>query len=451
MTVFVFTGPTLSPEAVRAEIDCTCLPPVAQGDVYRVTLKRPQAIAIIDGYFDRVPAVWHKEILWAMTQGIHVFGSASMGALRAAELAPFGMRGVGQIFANYQSGVLEDDDEVALVHGSAETNYAALSEPMVNIRFTLEKAEAEGVLTSATRITLEQIAKSLFYSERLYPLILRLATEWGLPANELTAFSQWLPIGRVDQKREDAIAMLREMRSYLSTNVEPNQASFMFEHTELWEQMQRQAGHLQLSVERNAETLFPESLLEELRLDYDTYLNAEQATLMRLLALSEARRQGLVVDADMLHDAVITFRRERELLHPDQVDDWMKGHHLNREEFLHLMEEEIQIRWIEALAESDLIGQLPNYLRVTGYYTTLLERASHKQKILRTYGLENPDLTNIGSTHDELIHWYFIKHLGWQSVPDIAQYIRTVGFQDEDSFFRAILREFCYCIKTAGQ
>ena len=54
----------------------------------------PGAIGVIDGYFDGVPSVWHKEILWALSQGIRVFGGASMGALRAAELDGFGMTGV---------------------------------------------------------------------------------------------------------------------------------------------------------------------------------------------------------------------------------------------------------------------------------------------------------------------------------------------------------------------
>ena len=59
---------------------------------------RPAVIGIIDGYFEIVPTVWHKEILWAMAQGIHVFGAASIGALRAAELDAFGMRGIGRIY-----------------------------------------------------------------------------------------------------------------------------------------------------------------------------------------------------------------------------------------------------------------------------------------------------------------------------------------------------------------
>ena len=119
------------------------MPPVAQGDVYRAALSRPRAIGIIDGYFSGAPSVWHKEILWAMSEGVPVFGAASMGALRAAELHEFGMRGIGRIFEAFRDGVLEDDDEVAVVHGPAEIGYLPASEAMVNIRATLALAEAK--------------------------------------------------------------------------------------------------------------------------------------------------------------------------------------------------------------------------------------------------------------------------------------------------------------------
>ena len=151
MSVCIFVGPTLSREAVVSVLDAQCLPPAAQGDVYRAARLRPRAIGIIDGYFSGAPSVWHKEILWALSQGIAVFGSSSMGALRAAELHSFGMRGVGRIFEWFRDGVLEDDDEVAVVHGPAELGFAGASEPMVNVRATLARAVAEGVITPATR------------------------------------------------------------------------------------------------------------------------------------------------------------------------------------------------------------------------------------------------------------------------------------------------------------
>ena len=64
-----------TPSICRRSSRATC--------IGRSIAHRPRAIGIIDGYFQQVPSVWHKEILWAMAQGVHVFGSASMGALRA--------------------------------------------------------------------------------------------------------------------------------------------------------------------------------------------------------------------------------------------------------------------------------------------------------------------------------------------------------------------------------
>src|SRR5512139_3546591 len=120
MNVIVFLGPTLPGHDAARILDASYLPPAAHGDVLRATLAKPQMIAVIDGYFERVPDVWHKEILCAMARGIHVFRASSMGALRAAELAEFGMEGCGKIYEAFANGVLTDDDEVAVTHASGE-------------------------------------------------------------------------------------------------------------------------------------------------------------------------------------------------------------------------------------------------------------------------------------------------------------------------------------------
>ena len=165
----VFAGPTITAEDVRAILpDAEVLPPVAQGDVYRAARLRPRAMGIVDGVFDRVPAVWHKEILSALSDGIAVYGAASMGALRAAELDAFGMVGVGDIYAAYRDGAIEDDDEVAIAHGTAETGYRELSDAMVNIRATLAAADDAGILSGATAREIEAAAKALFYPQRTY-------------------------------------------------------------------------------------------------------------------------------------------------------------------------------------------------------------------------------------------------------------------------------------------
>src|SRR5207248_2029284 len=134
--VYVFLGPSLSVAAAEAILDANYLPPVSVGDVCALVLDRepPFAIGIVDGLFEQVPAVWHKEILYAISRNVLVFGAASMGALRAAELHQFGMIGVGNVFAAYRDGIYEEDDEVAVAHAPAEHGYRPLSEAMVNLR-----------------------------------------------------------------------------------------------------------------------------------------------------------------------------------------------------------------------------------------------------------------------------------------------------------------------------
>ncbi len=240
--VYVFLGPTLPHEDAASLLDATYLPPVAQGDVLRLCAEKPAAIGIVDGFFESVPSVWHKEILYAIHAGIPVFGASSMGALRAAELYPFGMIGVGAVFEAYRDGRLEDDDEVAVIHGPAELGYTALSEAMVNIRRTLSDAVSERMVTAETALRLESIAKELPYRERGYGRMLRLGSDIGLPAAELTAFRAWLPQGRFDQKRDDAKAMLRQIARRLGRAPADDampKARFHFEHTVLWDRALR--------------------------------------------------------------------------------------------------------------------------------------------------------------------------------------------------------------------
>ncbi len=244
MTACVFLGPSLARAAAARELDAVYLPPVGKGDVYRAVRQGPHAIGIVDGYFHQAPAVWHKEILWAMAEGVRILGSASMGALRAAELHAFGMEGVGRIFEAYRDGVIEDDDEVAVRHGPAELGYLAVSEAMVNIRATLERAAAEHVIAEPSRALLERLAKATFYAERCYPTLLTKARATGLPAAEIDRLAAWLPQGRVDQKSEDAIAMLRLIRASKGPARMPRRVKYHFQTTEIWDKARLEFDHL---------------------------------------------------------------------------------------------------------------------------------------------------------------------------------------------------------------
>ena len=213
----VFSGPSLPPAKAPVHAGFEWRPPVRQGDVYRAAQSLPALIGIIDGYFESVATVWHKEILWAMTQGIHVYGAASIGALRAAELADFGMRGVGTIFHQFYTGALADDEEVALLHGPKEVEYVQVTEAMVNVRATVARALQLEVIPQPVATTLLGIAKSLFYKDRTYEAMLSAATAQCISQDALSRFAGWLPNGKIDQKRLDALAMIAAMTEHAAT------------------------------------------------------------------------------------------------------------------------------------------------------------------------------------------------------------------------------------------
>ncbi|HEY5550419.1 MAG TPA: TfuA-like protein, partial [Opitutaceae bacterium] len=96
----VFVGPSLTDPKLRTDSGSVRFrPPAAMGDVTKAVIEGATAVGLVDGVFEAVASVWHKEILYALAEGVQVFGAASMGALRAAECAPYGMIGVGAIFA----------------------------------------------------------------------------------------------------------------------------------------------------------------------------------------------------------------------------------------------------------------------------------------------------------------------------------------------------------------
>jgi hypothetical protein len=189
----VFLGPTLPGPEARAILEADYRAPAAQGDLAAVIPDRPPAIGLIDGRFGvSGPTVWHAEILQALQAGIPVYGAASLGALRAAELVRYGMIGIGRVFDLYRSGLLEDDDEVAVVHADQAHGFQPGSDAMINIRATLARAEAERIVSRSERLQLEAYAKRLHFADRTWR---RLGVEFD----------------RVDVKAEDARAMLRVM------------------------------------------------------------------------------------------------------------------------------------------------------------------------------------------------------------------------------------------------
>ena len=194
-------------------LDAVYLPPATQSDLLSaITTYQPDVIGLIDGVFMQLLSVWHKEILYALERGVRVYGSSSMGALRAAETDVFGMVGVGEVYRQYASGEINDDDEVAVLHSDADFGYRALSEPMVNLRATFRRAAQEDVIDDETCRQLVGIAKALYFPERSYAAIFQQATVAGLPDDVLRRMRQFIATSPVDLKRQDALQLLQIVR-----------------------------------------------------------------------------------------------------------------------------------------------------------------------------------------------------------------------------------------------
>jgi hypothetical protein len=208
----IFTGNSISWQDAKKVLDADYRPPVKRNDINILLDKEPpDIIGIIDGiFFDRA-AVAHREIIRALKAGVRVVGGSSMGALRASELDSYGMIGVGQIYEWYRDGVIESDDEVAVTF-HPET-LKPLSIPLVNIRTTLKHAAEEGVIDDQQRAGLLEAARSLYYPDRTYQLIVKKGVESKVISAALQdTITTYLINNEVDVKRDDALLVIEKIR-----------------------------------------------------------------------------------------------------------------------------------------------------------------------------------------------------------------------------------------------
>jgi hypothetical protein len=322
VTAHVFLGPTLSESAAAEHLAARYHPPAEQGDVLRALDDGASAIGIVDGYFHFVPSVWHKEILLALERGVPVYGAASMGALRAAELHQFGMVGVGEVFRWYATGVLEDDDEVAVLHGPAELGYPAFSVALVSIRDALAAAEAARVVSPALRQRLVGVAKSLHYPDRSFPQLLRDAAALGADAHEVAGLESFLAGYGPLLKERDALAMVRRMALDAAAGAELSPPDWRVERTvflaDLLTAVDQESGDPEHPVGESSEV-------------------ARKKTLLRILARREADRIGLDVGREQVQAQADAFRTAFQLTDEAATVGWLRMAGLSQDAFAALM------------------------------------------------------------------------------------------------------------------
>jgi hypothetical protein len=229
--ILVFTGPTLDAETIQSLLPAAeIFPPVAAGDLLRLSLEAGDLVAIIDGFYFQTAAVRHKELLYLLSCGIHVWGAASMGAMRAAELAPFGMRGFGATFRAYQNGEIDGDDEVAILHAPQDMSYLKLTEALVNIRYACQAAVTEGLIAQDVCEVVLTVAGELPFFERSYMRIWQIVASRGLSPQTIEMLRSFVLQERLNVKRQDALEMIHALQA---PPQEPFHPSFEFQETSL--------------------------------------------------------------------------------------------------------------------------------------------------------------------------------------------------------------------------
>jgi hypothetical protein len=443
--VHVFLGPSLPVEEARTILDAEYLPPVKMGDVQALVRARPRVVCIVDGYFERVPAVWHKEILCALTQGIRVVGASSMGALRAAELCSFGMEGVGTVFEAFRDGGLTADDEVALVHGDAADGYRALSEPLVNIRDGLSLAEARGLVSLTEREALVEAARATFYPERSWPRVVRDAQAFGMDAERIERLRSFLAEERPNVKRRDAVAAL----TYVATTLDrpASDASFDFEPTEFWLRLVATTSRAPADAGGIGPTAA--SVVDHARIAIDDYRALRDRALLSLLASSEAERAGILVGAEQITAAARRFRFRQGLLSAEGTRQWLARNSLTAEDLTELCRLEAICDELCARHGRELDEAIAIELKRTGRFASYADAVRRRDDALRAAGIASPSLEDAGVDTRALLDWYK-EHFRPLS-GGIDLHAKDRGFRDTATFLREVVRIRCAGSSPAGR
>lgn len=437
--ITLFIGPTISAEEAQSVLPCRCLPPAAQGDIYKAAMDQPRVIGIVDGYFQGRLSIWHKEILWAMSQGIHVFGCSSMGALRAAELHAYGMRGVGKIFESYRDGVIEDDDEVALLHGPAETGFAQVSEPMVNIRATLTAAADAGVIDGAFSALLLWLAKATYYQNLSWKGLLSSAEMRRYDPEQVQRLKAWLPEGRIDAKRRDAQQMLQAIADFVAQNPAPQSVDYHFEWTHLWDEVVANGAQDEAEIKLACGT-DARDLLDEIRLDPDRYQRVRHDALLK--ALVAENTSDSTIDRKSLKEAVSRFRLSHGLLSAKAFDAWLNERGMTQRELEQSLENDLRRDLLLTEANGALSGQMLTLLKAAPEFPELIARVRKKRALQKRQDARDPANERRRIPRLKLLEWFFGAKLRRPIPDDLDGFVADLDLPGTSRFYEILARDY---------
>lgn len=396
MKCVIFTGPTLSEEEALPWLEAIYLPPARQGDVISAIFTyMPDIIGIIDGASYPDLEIWHREILYALENGIAVYGASSIGALRAAELDIHGMHGVGRIYESLKGLDVSDDDEV-MCHYDRNGSFRRISEPLVNIRATFQVLRREQLIDEKLLLLLLGIAKSLYYKKRTFQAIFEEArSEEKLSEEQAGALLNHSRSRYVDLQRQDGILLLEAVKKAVNAGGRAPYGKIVDRSDSLIFHMAKYRDRT-ISRDGDGEGAPWFSLV-----DYTVLTHPEADE----LAVRAKNRFIAGVLADMLHleaseqeieEETRTFRARYALQDENRFREWLAENDLVQEEFMRLMEQNARMTalhdWLRVrLGQRKFTRVMLDELMLTDHYSRWAGKALLAEKLYqqhREYGEE---------------------------------------------------------------
>ena len=442
MKSVVFLGPSLRLEEAYKLFPNACYKaPATQADIITaVESDQADAIGLIDGVFLQNLSVWHGEICYALSRGVAVYGSSSMGALRAAETDVFGTVGIGRVYEWYANGYLVDDDEVALVHGLAEQEFVPISEPLVNVRASLYAARERASLSAAECDVVISAGRSLYFADRTIGAIIDRARQLGLDSDGAARVEEVLTNAYVDVKADDARALLRRMAFDAKEGVKPKAPDWNFADPYVFQTMydndrRVRIGNLEVSLREIVSHISVHSL---------DYFSVRSDALNRAVLLFFATLLELDLTTDEFDVALNQFCSERDLRTDSDVETWCHTNHLNRAEFQRLIREEALCaklgRWFMANRGLDRGTRFVlDEMRRRGTYPEWARRAAVEAACSEAYRADPEAIASVPKDPDALVTDHAAV-TGVRVAGDVRLWAERAGFGDVEELREALNR-----------
>ncbi len=432
----VFTGPTLSWEAVRQFPGAMPLPPAAQGDVQlAVQTHRPKALLLVDGLeFGRGAVAWHKELLYALEQGVRVYGAGALGAQYAVDLEAYGMVGLGEVFRLYRERRIEAVDDVAAAYEQHGEIFERNSISMINLHATCVRAEAAQVANTDTLQAILAAAETIPFGQRTLSRLRQATASRGLPEGAFDAFAAFCTEHFHDLQQEDALEALRNITS--STPPAPNSAAPYAFSKSVVSQMALERERL---VDIDGTSCRISEIVSHAALHQPGFSAVCTHALHRSLVLLLAEEMRVVPNADEIAEEKIRFWRRLRLTTKEAQLAWQQRNQCADDVFDALMREEAALRrmrrWLLNLfAQANGPAAIVKQLWLDNAYEEAACNAKREHALLEKDLDDRCVQLRALAEQPQIIQNHFRANPGLDIDADYAAWVSDLGLSQEEAY-----------------